>query len=91
MQKSPASAGEKTRDYLLGNLTDENRAEVEERLLKDDLFFEELLILENELVDDYFAGRLAEAEKLRFESHFLVAPERHAKFRFGRVFHKYLE
>src|SRR5687767_12104096 len=91
MQKPPERAAEKIRDYLLGNLSDDNRAEVEERLLEDDRFFEELLILENELVDDYFAGRLAEAEKLQFETHFLIAPERQAKFRFGRIFQEYLE
>lgn len=91
MQKLPEPGGEKIRDYLLGNLTDDNRAEVEGQLLDDDLFFEELSVSENELVDDYFAGRLTESEKLQFETHFLIAPERKAKFRFGRVFSQYLE
>lgn len=91
MQNLPEPGGEKIRDYLLGNLSDDYRSEVEGQLLNDDLFFEELLVSENELVDDYFAGRLTEAEKQQFETHFLIAPERKAKFRFGRVFNKYLE
>jgi hypothetical protein len=83
--------GEKIRQYLLGNLTDDHRAEIEQRLLSDEQFFEDLLISENELVDAYFAGRLAKGEKRQFETHFLVGPERQAKFRFGRVLNKYLE
>jgi hypothetical protein len=91
MQKLREPGGEKIRNYLLGNLTDDNRAELEGQLLNDDLFFEELLVSENELVDDYFAGRLTETEKQQFETHFLIAQDRKAKFRFGRVFNQYLE
>ncbi|HEX6732030.1 MAG TPA: hypothetical protein VF074_18580 [Pyrinomonadaceae bacterium] len=91
MQKLLEPGAEKIRDYLLGNLTDDQKVEVEGKILNDDLFFEELLVSENELVDDYFAGRLTEAEKQQFENHFLIAPERKAKFRFGRVFSQYLE
>jgi hypothetical protein len=91
MQNVLEPNGEKLRQYLLGILTDDIRTEVETRLLNDDQLFEELLISENELVDEYFAGRLTEGEKRQFETHFLVGPERQAKFRFGRVFNKYLE
>jgi hypothetical protein len=91
MQNVSEPTGEKIRQYLLGNLADDNRAEVEHRLLTEDEFFEELLISEDELVDEYFSGRLTEGEKRQFETHFLVAPERQARFRFGRVFNQYLE
>jgi hypothetical protein len=82
---------EKIREYLLGKLADEVRAEVELRLLDDKEFFDELLILEDELVDDYVAGRLRESDRTQFENHFLNAPERQARLRFGRVFNRYLE
>lgn len=91
MQNVLEPNGEKLRQYLLGNLTDDIRTAVETRLLNDDQLFEELLISENELVDEYFTERLTEREKRQFETHFIVGPERRAKFRFGRIFNKYLE
>ena len=80
-----------TRDYLLGNLTEVDRAEFEQRLLRDGQLFEDLLISEQDLVDEYFSGGLTEPEKERFQSHFLIAPSRQASFRFGRTFNKYLQ
>jgi len=88
---SEATTSEKIREYLLGNLAEDGSAEVERQLLDDDQFFEELLIIEDELVDQYFAGRLTDGEKLQFETHFLVAPERLARLRFSKVFNRYLE
>lgn len=85
------TASKKIREYLLGNLAAENRTELELRLLKEDDFFEELRIFEDELVDAYVAGRLTDSEKHKFESHFLAAPERQARFRFGKIFNRYLE
>ena len=79
------------KSYLLGNLDDSRRIQLEERLLNDGELFEELLISEDELVDQYVAGRLTDDEKRRFESHFLVTADRHRKFQFGRTLNKYLE
>lgn len=79
------------RRYLLGTLNNSRRNRLEKRLLNDDELFEELLISEDELVDEYVRGRLTSDEKRRFESHFLITADRHRKFQFGRTLDKYLE
>ena len=44
--------------YLLGELDDGTRAQVEQKLLSDGEVFEELLVAEDEIIDDYASGRL---------------------------------
>ena len=84
--------GNKTiKKYLLGNLEDTRKTQLEERLLNDAQLFEEVLIAEDELVDYYVAGRLSVDDKVRFESHFLVTPDRVRKMQFGHTFQRYLE
>lgn len=81
---------ERLRQYLLGRLPLEERPPLEERLLTDGEFFEELLIAEDELVDDYLSGEQSEAEREGFETYFCVAPERRQKVRFARALKKYV-
>lgn len=83
--------GKTIKRYLLGTLNDSRRIQLEKRLLNDGELFEELLISEDELVDQYVTGRLTSDEKRRFESHFLITSDRHRKFQFGRTLNKYLE
>ena len=85
------NGAEALKSYLLGHLDEPRREELEQHLLNDGEFFEELLISEDELVDNYVAGRLNDVEKKRFESHFLITPERHRKFQFGLTLNKYLQ
>lgn len=78
------------RRYLLGELLEEGqRRRVEERLLTDDGFYEEVLIAEDELVEEYVSGLLDAGEKERFETHFLSTPERRHKLQFARAFDRY--
>jgi CHAT domain-containing protein/Tfp pilus assembly protein PilF len=81
---------ERLRRYLLGQLTDGAREEVEEDLLATAEVFEELLVIEDELVDQYLNESLEAADRTAFENHFLSTPERHDKLRFGRAFDRYL-
>lgn len=73
-------------DYLLGRLSPEEGARLEERCLADDAFFDRMLEAENDLVDNYLRGRLSQREKERFESHYLASPERREKVEFARAF-----
>jgi hypothetical protein len=82
---------EAIKGYLLGRLDDSRKTQLEQRLLNDAQLFEEVLIAEDELVDHYVAGRLGEDDRARFESHFLVTPDRVRKIQFGRALHRYLE
>jgi len=79
------------RQYLLGSLPPKNLAELEVRLLADKGFYEELLVAEDELIDEYLAEGLSRAERESFESHFLITPERQQKLRFSRAFSRYVK
>ena len=78
------------RSYLLGTLEAEPRAELEERILSDPAVYEELLLLEDELIDQYVAGGLSKAERQQFETHFLITAERQKKLRFGQLLKSHL-
>lgn len=83
-------AEQRIRRYLLGELGDRAREEFEQELLTNGELFDELVMLEDELIDEYLGGRMSVAEKQRFESHFLNTPERQEKLKFGRAFNRYL-
>ena len=78
------------RGYLLKQLPDAERQEIELRLLSDDSFFPELEIGEDELIDDYLANELSRAERVRFEENFLTSPERLSKLRSAQAMKRYL-
>lgn len=73
------------RQYLLRQLSDNEQRTIEQRLLSDDELFEELDIVEDELIDEYLAGDFSEDERKAFERSFLVAPERRQKLRFAEA------
>lgn len=78
------------REYLLGRLPPEQQAQFEERLLTSDEVYEELVIVEDELVDEYVREELPASDRESFESHFIAAPEHQEKIRFARTFGKYV-
>lgn len=78
------------RQYLLGQLAPARRTPLEERLLTDAAFHDELSVAEDELIDRYLAGELAAADRQDFETHFLLGPERHKKLRFARALRRYV-
>jgi CHAT domain-containing protein len=71
--------------YLLGQLPEDQMSLLEERLLREADLVEELEIAEDELVDDYAAGRFSESEARQFEKQFLVTPERTKQLRFAEA------
>jgi hypothetical protein len=79
------------RRYLLGDLGEETQRHLEERLVTDTEYFQELLIVEDELVDEYVRGDLSEQEKEDFESHFLCSRERREKLSFAGVLRDYVD
>lgn len=81
---------EALRAYLLGSLPPEEVAPFEERLITDGALYQELLIVEDELVDQYLSDELSPTECEGFEKHFLLAAERQQKVRFSRTLKKYL-
>ena len=81
---------EAIKNYLLGALSDKaHRREIEEKILLDDDFNEQLSIAEDELIEDYLEGNLPDSEEKRFTQFFLQVPERKEKFRSVRDLKKY--
>jgi len=62
--------------YLLGKLEQEQQRRLEERLMTQDHLFEQVQVLEDELIDEYLKNALSPQDKEDFEKHFLSAPER---------------
>src|SRR5262245_39991177 len=60
--------------YLLGQLSEAERADVETRFFADDALFEYLAAVETELIDAYARGELPEADRLQFEKRLLRSP-----------------
>ena len=56
--------------FLLGELSEEERTQVEERFLADNEFFEEVLSAEDALIDQYLLGRLTGEQRERAEGLF---------------------
>jgi anti-sigma-K factor RskA len=80
---------EEIKQYLLGLASPEVQRALEERLLTEESFLEELSFAEEELIDDYAAGDLSAGESARFEQHFLSTDERQRKLRFSRALTRY--
>lgn len=78
------------RQYLLGDLTEEARRLVEQRLMTEPDFLEELLAGEEELIDEYVGDELSGGEQEKFEQHFLCTAERQRQLSFARALRRYV-
>ena len=70
--------------YMLGQVSSEERAGLEERYFTDSELFEELVAKENDLIDAYARGELSGPERFQFESRFLVTPELRERIKAAR-------
>ena len=71
--------------YLIGEVTDDERAEVEQGYFADDGLFDQLADLENDLVDAYVQGTLTAARRKAFEERFLTSSSGIARVEFARA------
>ena len=74
------------RDVHLGKKTDE----IEERVMLDEKYFEQLLLEEEELIQDYADNNLTAVERADFEKNFLISAKRRGKVKFAQALRKYL-
>ena len=77
--------------YLLNQLSDAERQELELRLLTDDDFAAEIELAEDELIDEYVANELSKDERRRFHEHFLTNPERESKLQSSQAVKRYFD
>jgi len=78
------------RAYFLGDLPESEEERVQERLFTDPAFFESLLIVEGELVDDYALDLISDRERAKLESGFLTSPYQYRKVEFVRTLDRYI-
>lgn len=81
----------KLTQYLLGDLSNEERIEVEDRYLSDEKFFDDLLVAEDELIDDYVRGRMSRADRERFERNFLCSTARMGRVKSARALMRFAD
>lgn len=87
---SPIAGKEEMRAYLLGTLDNALKTEFEDRILYAAEVYEELLMVEEELIDQYVADGLPKLERQQFETHFLITAERQNNLRFGQLLNRYI-
>jgi anti-sigma-K factor RskA len=78
------------RRYLLGELSEEEHEKIERRLLSDEEFYQQVLIVEGELTYGFVSDELPEAEETSFRRHVLPVPERQEDVTFARALRKYV-
>jgi len=69
------------RQYLLGNVDDEQRQRIESLFLIDSFMRERVLGTEQDLIEDYLEDSLTPTDKERFLSHFAQTPKQQRKLR----------
>lgn len=78
------------RRYLLGELSDEEQQQIEERLLVDNDYVEQMLIAEEDLIDDYLNGALPPAQRDTYEKRFPATREGRQKIQTARALKNHL-
>lgn len=71
--------------YLLGDLSEQERVDIEESYFADDNSFQELEVIEDELVDAYVHGELAGADQQQFEKLLQSSARLAGRVQFARI------
>lgn len=71
--------------YLLGELSEQEQAALEEKYFRDPQVFNEVLRVESELVDAYARGQLSAEMRERFEQSYLKHPDRRQRVEFAKA------
>ena len=77
-------------NFLLGEISEGERAALEDRVLSDDEFFEQLLVVEDELIDAYMGNDLSAQERRLFEARFHAAPRDLERLEFAKTLRRSL-
>ncbi|MBI1745932.1 MAG: hypothetical protein HYR55_05000 [Acidobacteria bacterium] len=76
--------------YLLGDLSDVEKASLDDRLMLDEEWFDRFLAMETELIDQYVRDELSPTEREKFEKIFLSVPHRRRQLESAKVVLKVL-
>ena len=75
--------------YLLAELSEQEKMLLEQRYFDDDDFFEQLLVVEGELIDAYVRGELSGHKRARFEARVLASPRQRQRVELARALVEY--
>lgn len=78
------------RHYLLGELSDDEQQKIEEKLLINNDYSEQMLIAEEDLIDDYIKGSLPPSQQKKYEKLFPATREGKQKIQITRVLKSHL-
>jgi tetratricopeptide (TPR) repeat protein len=73
------------RQYLLGDLSETDELQVEVRLVSDEAYFEELELVENELMDEYVQNTVSADERAKLEHRLLNSKQQRQKLAFAQA------
>src|SRR5262245_16348726 len=68
--------------YLLNDLSEPEQIRFEELYIADHRIFEQVRVVEEELIEDYARGRLSAHQRAQFERHYLATTGRRKKVEF---------
>ena len=71
--------------YILGELPEEERENLEARYFVSDEAWAELQAAETDLIDSYLRNELSQQQRERFEKYFLASPRRQHRLEFARL------
>src|ERR1044072_4872304 len=72
--------------YLLGELSEEQQVEIEDRAFADKEYLASITEVENDLIDEDVRHELSETDRRNFESRFLASAERRKRVEFAKAF-----
>lgn len=79
------------KQYLLGELTDAERERFEVQMMSDTELFNEMLLVEEDLVEAYVHGTMSRNERQRFELSYMSTVEGREQVSFARALGKYVK
>lgn len=71
--------------YLLGEVSEEQQIEIEDRAFGDPEFVAQITAVENDLIDEYVRREMPETERRRFETRLLASESRRKRVEFARA------
>jgi hypothetical protein len=79
------------RKFLLGNMSQKKQEAAELWLMCNEEACSQLEAAEDDLIDDFLAGKLTARDRQQFMTHFIASPERERKLQFGSALKRHME